>query len=78
MASKTLCARSTVILWYSLRSSRETWASLTLSFSANSLWLRPLAILKAMSRVPTAVPRRQEIVFVKRRQFPNLGRRNGR
>ena len=29
MASKTLCARSTVIPWYSLRSSRETWASLT-------------------------------------------------
>jgi hypothetical protein len=55
MASKTLCTRSTVIPWYSLRSSRETWASLTPSFSANSLWLRPLAILKAMSRVPTAL-----------------------
>jgi hypothetical protein len=47
MASNTLCARSTV---FPRCSSRETWASLTPTLSANSLWLGSLAILMAMSR----------------------------
>ena len=37
MASKTLCARSTVMPWYSFRSSRDTWASLISSFWARFL-----------------------------------------
>ena len=47
--SRMRCARSTVMPWYSLRSSRDTCASLTPSRSANSRWLKLLAMRAAMS-----------------------------
>src|SRR5690242_19217722 len=54
-ASMMRCARSTLTPWYSLRSSLETWASLTPRRSARCRWVKPCARRRAISDIPMLV-----------------------
>ena len=52
-ASRIRLARSTVMLWYSARSSREIWDSCTPSRDASSRWVSPRAMRKATRPCPS-------------------------